>query len=370
MAFSLEQLLGYVYLTGLIEAIKTGIPDLLPAEFKTIKKDTLKDMGRYTRVAGTRRTARRIEYGAPTRKRTLKEVGIFDVKLNTAGENIQLDLETFMALRAYDSYQVQNLGMQELERQALQFRTLFDNLDLAMTYSMLANGAIWFDGSGNLLPSSAGAVITISYGMNPNHQNQANGILTLGWQNAGADIPTMILALKDQALFDTGYELGCSFYGRSIPSYFANNALMVEYLARNQRFRDHFLETNEIPDGLFGLKWYRVSAAFYDSSLDGTTQGLGTNQIISTFFSTSAVVLTPPVEQAWYENMHGQIMVPTTFNPFTSLQGAAGSFDIKTKMGMWAVPTFNPIAAEMHVKMVNLPILKFPDSIFELNVNF
>lgn len=367
MAYTLEQLLGYVYLTGLVEAVKTGIPNVLPPQFWSIKKQTLKNMGRYTRVQGTRRTARRIEYSAATRKRELKEVGIFDVKLNTAGEHIALDLETYMSLRAYDSYQVQNLGMQELDRQAVQFKTLFDNLDVAMVYSMLANGAIWFDANGNLLPSSSGAAVTINYGISGNHQNQLNGIITVSWANASADIPQNLLAIKDQSIFDTGYELGCAFYGRQIPSIFANNALMVEYLARYPAFRDHFLQTNEIPDGLFGLKWIRVSSAFYDSSVAGTAPA---SQTTSTFFGTDVIVFTPPVEEFWYENMEGQIMVPTTFNPFANLQGAANSYDIRNKRGMWAIPTMNPISAELHSKMVNLPILKFPDAIFQADVVF
>ena len=69
MAYTIDQLLGYVYLTGLVEAVKTGIPNVLPPQFWSIKKQTLKNMGRYTRVAGTRRTARRIEYSSATRKR-------------------------------------------------------------------------------------------------------------------------------------------------------------------------------------------------------------------------------------------------------------------------------------------------------------
>jgi hypothetical protein len=352
--------LGYVYLTGLIEAVKTGIPNVLPPEFMSITKETLRDQGRYTRVAGTRRTARRAEYGAPSRRATLKEIGTYDVKLNFAFEHIAIDLLTYVSLRAYDSYQVQNMGMQELDRQALQFRARFDNLDLAMVYSMLANGLIWFDANGNLLPTASGAALTIDYGMSASHQNQLNGILDKSWDDPTADIPTHILAIKDQAIFDTGYELGVAMYGRRIPSLFAANTLLQQYLARWPHFRDHFLSTNEIPDGFFGLKWMRVSSAFFQDST-------GTNQ---TFFDTDAVVFTPPVESFWYEKLIGSYLVPTTFNPLATLQATSSSFEHKHGMFMYGIPVLNPISAELHAGNVDLPVLKFPDAIFQADVVF
>ena len=359
MAYTLEQLLGHVYLTGLIENVKTGIPDVLPKEFGAIRKETIKDMGRYTRVAGTRRVAKRIEYGAATRKTELKNIGTFDVKLATFGEHIQLDLETYMSLRAYDAYQVQNLGMQELDRQALQFKTRFDNAEIAMLYSMLALGAIYFNAAGDLLPSSSGAALTINYSLSANHQNQLNGIIGASWATAGTDIITDILQIRDQALFDTGYELGCAFYGRNIPAYFAANTTMKEYLARHQGFRDRLVQTNEIPDGLLGIdRWVRVSAAFFEDA-DGTNQ---------TFFGGDTVVFTPPIDSSWFEWMDGEILVPSTINPMASLSAAANSFERKKKTAMWSLPTMNPVGAELHAKTVTLPILKFPDAIFVADV--
>ncbi len=340
--------------------MKTGIPNVLPSEFLSIKKETLRDQGRYTRVTGTRRTARRAEYGSASRRTALKEIGVFDVKLNFAFEHISLDLLTYMSLRAYDAYQVQNMGMQELDRQALQFRTRFDNLDVAMIYSMLANGKIWFDSGGELLPSSSGAAVTVDYGISANHQNQLNGLLGTSWDDPSADIPGMILAIKDQSLFDTGYELEYAFYGRNTPSRFANNAAMQQYLARWPHFRDHFLSTNEIPDGLFGLKWVRASAAFFADQND-------TNQ---TFFDVDAVVFTPPIESFWYENMIGSYLVPTTFNPLATLQATAGSFEHKHGHFMYGLPVLNPISAELHAGNVSLPIIKIPDCLYQADTVF
>src|SRR4029077_16841257 len=145
MAKAIEQILGYVYLTGLVEQVKTGIPDFLPSEFNTLKSETIMAQGRFTPVAGTRRTSIRAEYGAPARKQALRDVGSFDVKLIHSFEHLDLDVKTYISLRNYTDYNVQNLGMQELGRQALQFRARADNHRLAAQYSMLANGAIYYD---------------------------------------------------------------------------------------------------------------------------------------------------------------------------------------------------------------------------------
>ena len=43
MAKSLESILGHVFLTGLVEQVKTGIPKVLPDAFWSTKKDVLGD---------------------------------------------------------------------------------------------------------------------------------------------------------------------------------------------------------------------------------------------------------------------------------------------------------------------------------------
>ena len=37
MSKTLDQLLGYVYLTGIMQRIKTGIPDVLPSAFSRFR---------------------------------------------------------------------------------------------------------------------------------------------------------------------------------------------------------------------------------------------------------------------------------------------------------------------------------------------
>ncbi|MDE2097153.1 MAG: hypothetical protein KGL39_07895 [Patescibacteria group bacterium] len=352
---TIQQILGWVYLTGIVEAIKTGIPDVLPPEFYTIKKDTLMDQGRYTRVEGTRQTARRVNYGAPAIQRSLVNIGSYDVKLLHSYEFITLDVKTYQSLRAYDNYNVQNMGMQEIDRQALQFRAYFDNLEKACLYSMLGSGQIYFDSSGNLLPTSSGAALTVDYGLSSAHQNQLNGIISASWASPTTDIPTQIRYIQKQSAKDTGYVLENGFYGINIPSYFAVNSFAQPFLARSPVMREKFLDTGEIPDGLFGVrKWVPVYTAFY-SDANGNQQE---------FFNVDGITFTPAVDSVWYEMMVGTYPVPTSFQPMANLQAAVNSFEIVQGLFSYGIPVHNPMTAEVFYGHTFLPVCKFPDAMY------
>src|SRR6185312_2901586 len=191
---TIQQILGYVSLTGVIQKTKTGIPDNLPAPFQSITKKVLGDAGRYAQVVGTRQAARLAMYGAPAVQRRLKDIENVDVKLMHSYESIKMDPLLLQALRNYDNYDVQQMGIEEVDRQQSEFRRYFDNLRLSAQYSLLANGSIWFDGSGNLLTSSSGAKVTISFQVPAGNQNQLNAlgagnIISTSWATANTDIP-------------------------------------------------------------------------------------------------------------------------------------------------------------------------------------
>lgn len=358
MAKSLEQVLGYVYLSGLIEDVKTGIPDVLPPAFWSTRSTTTKDQGRYTRYGGTRRTARRAEYGASSRRRDLSPVGVFDVKLLHLFEHIQLNMVDYRSLRDYTNYGPQHQGVQELARQALQFKTLFDNARVAATMSMLANGAIYFDGEGNLLPSSSGASLTIDYGVSANNRNQLNGIIDASWATATTDIPAHLRAMRKRSLLLTGYDLKYIFYGENIPSYLTANNFVKDYLARHPDMRDEFLTTSEIPNGLFGYSWIPVYKGFFEDSS-------GTNR---TFFGADAFTATPEIGMDVYEYMEGTYPVPTSFQPSPGLMQAARSIEDRVGQFCYAVPINNPVTVEVHAGDTFLPIWKVPDALFIADV--
>jgi len=360
MAKTLEQVLGYVYLCGIVEDVKTGIPDVLPPKFWANKKGTLGDQGRYTRYAGTRQTARRVEYGAPSMRRALSAVGVFDIKLMHFFEHLTLDVKLYQSLRGYDNYQPQNFGQQEVDRQAVQFRRLFDNTRLSALYSMFALGYIYFDGNGNLLPTSSGAVVTVDYGIAAANRTTlldvaSATIITASWATASTDIPLHIRKIKETSVRRTGHPLKYALYGRNIPTYFASNTQVKEFFYRNPRMQDHFLTTGELPDGLFGLSWIPVQEGAFFSDQDATIQN---------WWDADQVTFIPEPEEMLFHWMEGTYPVPTSFQPMASLQAAKESFELKQGMFAYGVPTSNPMTAELHHGDTFLPVWTTPDAMF------
>jgi hypothetical protein len=356
MANGLETLLGHVYLSGMVEDVKTGIPQVVPDAFWSVTTTADKDSGRYTRMSGSRKTLPRIAYGATPPRVDLEPIGVFDVKLATVGGHIAMDPKDYMALREWTAYAKQNRGKAEIERQVQQFAVKRDNTRVAMVHSMLSKGAIYFDSAGNLLPSSSGASLTIDYGISANNQNQLNSIITASWATTSTNIPLQLENLHERAAQLTGYEVTHAFYGAKIPGYLSSNDYAKEWLVRNQQMRDQWLNSpSTIPDGLFGIKkWIPVNRAFFVDQ-DGSTQ---------TWFGDDAITFTPDIGMDVYEWMKGTYLVPTSFQPTDSMQSAMASY--AERVGDWgyAVPTANRLSAELHMGMVGLPVWKVPDAIF------
>ncbi len=360
MAKTLEQILGLVPLTGLIKAITTGIPQPLPNKFFTTTKKTEGDSGRYTQVTGGRQTARLVMYGAPAVRRNLRDVASKDVKLMHTFEEQALSPLTLQRLRNYEDYNIQNMGIEEVARQGLEFRTLFDNLRIAAVQQTLANGVIYYDGNGNLLPTSSGAVVTVSFGMLAANQNQLNvfgtgNIINFSWKLTNTDIPGQIRQLKKAALKLTGYPLKHVMYGANVPSYITQNDYCLDYLARNPRMNADFVGSGEIPAGFLDLDWHAVYEGFYNDS----------NDVSQSIWSDDACVFTPEVGADWWEIMEGSYLAPTSINPMTNAEAALGTLRKVYGMGGYGMVTHNPVGVTDFYFDTFLPILKVPNAIFQ-----
>src|SRR2546423_15567343 len=81
MSQTLDQILGGTNLTGVIQQTSTGIPDVFPASFYASRRPVDGDTAEYTRVDGTRQTARIAAYGSPSQQPGLKGAAKVPVKL-------------------------------------------------------------------------------------------------------------------------------------------------------------------------------------------------------------------------------------------------------------------------------------------------
>lgn len=307
MAYSIEEILGFVPLTAAIEKVKNGLPKILPPAFYN-RNPAFRLVGDKTRrvnYSGTRKNARILPYGAPPRQIKFLPLEQQDIRLLHTEETVNFSPELFMQLREFETYTAQVLAQQEAKRQVNNAATRQMNLQSSAINVMLANGKLWFDVDGNLLASASGADLTVDYQVPANNLNQLNGIISASWATAATDIVSQINAIKAQALYTTGYPLKYCLYGKNIMSYLINNTAVQTYLKYNISRADYWLQSGQIPPGLFDLEWVPMQNAFFNSDADATVQ----------IFGADTCTFTPdPADQNVYGIYEGTTPVPKSFN--------------------------------------------------------
>lgn len=353
---SLQSILSYVTLTKAIQQTTSGIPSRLPEAFMKVTEKCLGNSGRYVQYTGERRTMRLGKYGGASRAADLRDVYERDIKLLHVIESQNLKPQVFKYLRSPDSYEVDK-GLFELKRQIREHAAKMKNTKIATIAQVLRTGMLYWDSDGNLLPTSSGASESHNFRVNANNQNQLNGIITASWALNTTDIPLQLRNLKKRAARLTGYPLKYVFYGENVPSYLTQNDYVLDYLSRNPRWSEKYLESahGEVPDGLFGLTWVPVYEMFYEDSA-------GTNQDL---WSADAVVFTPEVSDEWWGMMEGSNEVPRSLNVARDAMGAFS--DVETVYGefMYAFPTLDPVSITSIVGATWAPLLKNVDVVFQ-----
>lgn len=366
MAKTLQQILGYENLCGIISDPKAAIPDdILPPSFFNFAGSvkTEGNTGKYTKVDGTRQVARLVQYGSASVRRKLKGVSEKPIVLMHSHEHIMHDVNTLNALRAMDSPALQERGVQEIDRQTVAFRKYFDMLRLNAVFSILRYGAIYFDGDGQLLPSSTGAVTTVDFAVDAANQGQLNwdgdgAIIDASWATAGTDIIGHMKELKRAARLTTGYPLAWAFYGDKILEYLLTNTLVKEYLNRNPAMQQSLI-AGEIPDGLFNLKWRPIGEAFFQDQ-DGTDQ---------VWFGDDHIVFTPEPSPEWFEWVEGSYQIPTNLGGvYSGGLDAANAFSKVYGMFSFASVESDPAGIKHNCGDTFLPTLKVPRAIWIADV--
>jgi len=354
MAKTLQQILGSTTLTGVVQGVKGGVPsDILPPAFMRATRVVTGDSAKYRKVNNTRKVAKIVQYGSPSKRR--EQIGISEVpvKLLHTFEHEVFDAATLQNLTS-ENDQIQRLGEAEVARQSAEFKRYFTNLRLAATYSMLAKGVIYFDADGNLLPSSSGAAITVDAQVSANNKNQLNGVISAAWSAAGTDIPLQIAALKKVARKLTGYKLTHAFHGENILGYFTTNTKMKEIINRNPAMQNAVLMNNEIPNGLLNLNWIPMYEAFYEDN-DGTDQDL---------VDADNVIFTPDPTPDWWEVMEGTYAVPNDLVIGTDAMDVLSNLVQRPGMFSYAELKTDPPSIKQLAGDTFLPIIKVPDAIF------
>lgn len=360
---TLEQILNYRNLTGVIQSIKSGIPQPLPEAFYRVGRRVSGDKAEYFRITGSRQTARLAQYGSPSQLRDLRGLDNINVKLLHTIESQQWPLTLTINLSKMSELTKDDEGRQQAEYQSGEFKRLFANLRIAATLMTLFSGKIYVDKNGNILPTSTGSAYTIDSYVPSSNQGQLGGTISTKWSNTAANITTQLINLKNKASKTTGYEIEYAFYGDSVPEWIAANATAKEYLARNPQMQQQYLNTGLIPNGFGGIKnWVYAGNAFYQ---DNT----GTNQSL---LGASQVVFTPAPSPDWWDTFEGSYPVPTSVVPEVGADATTMLGRVSEVFGtfQYGLLTMDPPSVKQVAGDTFLPVLKVPAAIWQATVDF
>ena len=362
---TLEQILYYRNLTGVIQTVKSGIPSILPEAFHKPGRSLSGNRGEYFRITGTRQVARQVMYGAPAKRRELRDIDNVPFTMIHSFEGQQWPMALMVALTKMDSLERDEKGREQAEYQTREFKRLFSNLRIATALYALFQGKICFDTGGNLTTTTnatAGGV-TVDYQIPANNTGSLNSTLTCGWNNATAPIMTDLLKLQTTAAKATGYELTHAFYDDTVPGYIGRNTEAQNFLKLNPAMNQHYLTTGAIPNGFGGIaQWIPAGKAFFNDKN-------GTNQKI---ISTDGVVFTPDPSEEWWEIFQGSYLVPNSVLPVLGGDSSLIKANSTEVFGMfgYGMLTLNPFMVEQVAGDTFFPAVKVPASLYQAVVNF
>lgn len=363
MSLPIPAILQAPNMAGVVQTVQAGLPTnhlppgLLSGNTRPIEGNVF---DRFTR-AGQQQVIKQTAHGAPSRPRTATGLGERPGKTIGAAEHMEIKGEDLQNLvdpeSGPDGLRRQEMGEYIVSGIIEDSVVLRQNLRTAALTSALALGHIYFDGEGNLLPSSSGAVIDIDYAIPANNLNQLNGIIGASWGLNTTDILGDLNAIQQAAVQISGLPIKHALYGINIPKYFMTNTDIRDLVIRNSAANDKALAGMVFNVG--GITWWPGYFGFFKDSS-------GTNQVQ---ISGDTVVFLPEPGRSWYELVEGTTVVYSksgaTETDLNSWKGA-----ISKQRGMWqyAVIQTDPVGAKLVYGDNFIPDITNPNAVFVADV--
>jgi hypothetical protein len=362
---SVNEILGTATLTPMIQRLRGGVPRTnLDQGFFTNTVRVEGDIGVFNHDNATRANARRTAFGGEARARALVGLSQTPTKLIHSFETQRHQPTTYLNLMALDSTERQNMGRQEIARQTQRFNDLFDNLRVSALCSALFLQHIYFDGEGNLLHSSSGAVVDIDMGVPAGNKAQldvlgAGDIIAASWALATTDILGHLDALQAAASQLSGWPVVNAIYGKNIRKYILANTACISLMQSNGTLTQA-MTGNQIPAGFGGVNRWVSGTHFGFTDIAGTRR---------TWCGDDQIVFYPEVSREWYELQQGTYPVQNSpMKVYGSAEEAASDMRIVEGKFQFASVSFNPPAIDQYAGDTFLPVFKNPNVIFSADV--
>ena len=365
MSTTLEQLLHYKVLTGVVQDPRGGLPPMaLPTGYMTTTRGIPGDKMYWLEVAGTRQTAMVAQRASESQRREMQGVQERSATAMFIHEHIFHDVDTLNMLRQFDNPQMQQMGRDEVLRQSRYTRQLLDNTRAAAVMSAVLTGKIRYTiGSGIEDPGGSNGQ-QIDFGVPSGNQNQldvfGNGaIIGASWATATTDIPGQVHALLEAAVKKSGYPIRNAVFGKNILGYLTTNNYTKELINGNQAFAQAFGQ-NTIPGGFLGIQnWISGSNAFFVDPSGSYVELVGDDE----------VKFLPDASPEQYELIEGTYEVPTSLGSVgQSAQQMINRFQTVRGRFNYAKITDDPAGIKHNYGDTFLPALKVPTSVFYADV--
>lgn len=356
---ALQDIFAFRNISKAIDIVATGIPDVLPAEFNSVKEDVYGIETTYHEFFGERRIVGRTEYGAPSRASSQKKIGQKPIRLLSMAEHILIEQELLMRLRQPNDLLAQDRARTFLARSVKDQVTRLANTRTAHQVQMLAVGKFWYDLQGKLLQTSSGSVgPVIDFGIPTNNTGQLNGLIDVTWANPAANIFQHIEKLKRKQKQATGRVIENCYYGINIPQYIYLNTSMKQYFNFNPIYYQAFSQNSgSIPSGFLGIKnWIPIRDAMFETE--------GETSIVQLSLDDTAT-FAPAITSDVYTLYEGSMLCPTRMGVAPQGDGFLAASEVKYGVGGYAIEMPDPVGAKMVMFDNMMPTWKAP---LDLNI--
>lgn len=312
--------------------------------------------------AGTNQTAKQAQRGSVARPVTVSGISRRPEVLLHSSNSIEIEASLLMNLTNPQNGQMEQFARAEVARRVKECTARSINLRTASITSLFGLASCWFDGNGDILSSSSGAVTTIDPGIPANNKNQANSLITASWATNTTPIVSNLQNIQKQHLVNAKGRCGPiehAVYGSSIFDYVYNNTQAQAMIQYNPVYQAAFAQ-GVIPNGFAGIKnWWPGYLGFYNNSSDSTV----------TPFASDALALFPEPDPSWYELQEGIQAVPTgNFGTAADLNSLSQNITIANGMFTYAFGSLNPVGGTMVYGDNFLPAIHIPECVWVLDV--
>lgn len=362
MGTTIQEVLSPNRLLGAVKVIDGDLPvEHLPQSLLSGPVVTPVDgeNGYIIRGAGTNRVAKQAMKGSASRPMTVSGIEKRPQVLIHSASHFEVKFATLQGLTDPRNGMEEQLSTAEVARQLQETVTLRKNLRTACITSAFVLGKIYFDGNGNLLPSSSGAVITVDYQIPSGNTGDVGGIRDASWATASTKVMTHIQQIHKLMMVKARRRIGCAIYGSAIYDYLLNNTTVKAYLAQNPIMQNSFYTNGMIPNGFGGIPyWYPGDMGFYEDA-SGTTQ---------TLCPTDGVTFFPAPAPDWYQLQEGIEPVPTNaFGHNQDFEALMKSCQFQRGMWQYGTGETDPLRAKVVFGDNFLPAIHVPETVIILD---